>query len=537
MFSSDPYWNPYALPRSPLFAKRGMVATSEPLASQAGIRVLQDGGNAIDAAVAAAAALTVVEPTSNGIGGDAFALIWSGGKLHGLNANGPAPEGVSIERVLAAGYDAMPRHGWAPVTVPGIPAAWAEASRRFGALSLPRTLQSAIQYAREGFPLAATTAASWRRAHEVYSGLLQHAQYEPWFRAFAPGGKAPAAGTIWSSRDHAATLESIAETRADSFYRGDLAERIDAYSREFGGYITAEDLAAYAPQWVDPISVNYRGYDVWELPPNGQGLIVLMTLGMLGSSSFSGRDHIDTYHLPIEAMKLGMIDGGRYITDPGMMPVPAESLLTEEYLAQRRSLIGERAALPEPGTPRRGGTVYLATADGDGNMVSWIQSNYEGFGSGLVVPGTGIALQNRGNSFSLDRNHANCLAPGKKTYHTIIPGFLTRRGEAVGPFGVMGGFNQPQAHVQVVMNMIDFNLNPQAALDAPRWRWLQDRRVMVERHFPTHLADALARRGHQIEIPMDPAEFGRGQIIHRDPETGVLMGGTESRTDGHIAVW
>jgi gamma-glutamyltranspeptidase / glutathione hydrolase len=537
MFSTDPYLNPYAVPRSPLFARRGMVATSDPLASQAGVEVLRAGGNAIDAAVAAAAALTVVEPTSNGIGGDAFALIWSKGKLYGLNASGPASRGISIDRLAEAGYREMPHHGWPPVTVPGIPAAWVEASRRFGELPLTRSLQSAINYAREGFSVAATTAALWRESFERYRRLPRDGQFEPWFQTFAPGGRPPVAGSVWSSPGHAETLQSIAMTEAASFYRGELAERIAAYSRDSGGYLAASDLAEYAPQWVDPISVNYRGYDVWELPPNGQGLIALMALGMLEPYSFSGRDHIDTYHLPIEAMKIGMTDGMRYITDPGSLSVPVASFLTEKYLAQRRSLITGEASLPEPGTSQRGGTVYLATADGAGNMVSWIQSNFEGFGSGLVVPGTGIALQNRGCAFSLQPDHPNCLAPGKRTYHTIIPGFLTRGNEAVGPFGVMGGFNQPQAHLQVVMNMVDFNLNPQASLDAPRWRWLQDRTVMVEPHFPTHLADALTRRGHAIQISMNRAEFGRGQIVHRDPESGVLMGGTESRSDGHIAVW
>lgn len=523
------------MPRFPVFAKGGMVATTAPLASQAGIEVLRDGGNAIDAAVAAAAALTVVEPTANGIGGDAFALIWSGGKLHGLNASGPAPRGISIDKLERAGHKEMPRHGWAPVTVPGVPAAWAEASRRFGALPLTQTLHRAVEYARNGFALGASTAAIWDRSFELYKRVLQHEQYESWFRTFAPSGQAPTAGSVWSSPDHATTLESIAETGAASFYQGELAKRIGEYSRAFGGYITVEDLAGFAPQWVQPIRINYRGYDVWELPPNGQGLIVLMALGMLNRYSFSGRDNIDTYHLAIEAMKLSMTDGIRYITDPDAMDVSVQSLLAEEYLAQRRSCIDRRARQPEPGAPQKGGTVYLATADNKGNMVSWIQSNYEDFGSGLVVPGTGIALQNRGSTFTLDRDHPNCLAPGKRTYHTIIPGFVSRGDEPVGPFGIMGGFNQPQAHLQVVMNMVDFDYNPQASLDAPRWRWLQDRTVLVERHFPTHLADELLRRGHEIQVAVDPAEFGRGQIIHRDPETGVLMGGTESRADGHIA--
>lgn len=537
MIQSDPYWNPYALPRNPVFGARGMVATSQPLASQAGVSVLQAGGNAIDAAVAAAATLTVVEPVSNGIGGDAFALIWNDGTLYGLNASGPAPRAISIENVEEAGHRTMPRHGWAPVTVPGIPAAWAETSRRFGALSLAQCMAPAVQIAREGFAVSPVVAASWDRAYREYRTVLNHEQFDSWFRTFAPAGRAPRAGEVWASEAHGETLSRIAESGAESFYRGELAERIGAFSRRFGGYLAEEDLAAYHPEWVEPIGHGYRGCHVWEIPPNGQGLIVLIALGILESLDTGGREAIESYHLPLEAMKLAMADGMQYITDRSWMTVPVEHMLTPDYLAARRALIGDCAIRATPGSPSRGGTVYLATADSAGNMVSWIQSNYEGFGSGLVVPETGIALQNRGHTFSLDREHANHLAPGKRTYHTIIPGFLTRNGEALGPFGVMGGYNQPQAQLQVIMNMIDHNLNPQAALDAPRWRWVRDRDVYVERHFPRHLADALTRCGHGIHVISDASEFGRGQIILRDPLSGVLQGGTESRADGQIALY
>jgi len=533
----DPLYYPYPSRRTVCYARNGMVATSQPLAAQAGLEILQKGGNAVDAAVAAAACLTVVEPTSNGIGGDAFALIWSGGKLHGLNASGPAPRAISIDKLKKAGIEEIPRFGFIPVTVPGAPGAWAECNRRFGQLPLEEVLDPAIRYAREGYPLSPVLAKYWERAFTIYAKALSGPEFQPWFETFAPGGRAPRAGEIWRSEDHARTLEEIAATKAESFYRGHLAEQIDQFSRRHGGYIRAEDLAAFRPQWVEPISVRYRGYDVWEIPPNGQGLVALMALNILRNFEFSVRDCELTFHRQIEAIKLAFADGQKYITDPDCMRVAPEQLLSEEYGRQRSQLIGAAAIQPQPGIPPRGGTVYLAAADGQGNMVSFIQSNYMGFGSGLVVPGTGIALQNRGHNFSLDPSHDNALAPGKRTYHTIIPGFLTRDGRPVGPFGVMGGFMQPQGHLQVVMNCVDFGLNPQAALDAPRWQWTEGKTVLVEHGFPSSIADQLARRGHDVKVALDSGSFGRGQIIWRDPETGVLAGATEGRTDGYVACW
>jgi len=341
---------------------------------------------------------------------------------------------------------------------------------------------------------------------------------------------------MWNSPGHAETLESIASSYAESFYRGELADKIDSFSKQYGGYITKEDLAAFQPEWVEPIGVNYRGYDVWEIPPNGQGIIALMALNILKGFEFNEKDSVDTYHKHMEAMKLAFIDGQKYVTDISKMDVKVEQLLSQAYGEQRRSLIGESALMPEPGNPPRGGTVYLAAADSEGNMVSFIQSNYMGFGSGLVVPGTGISLQNRGHNFSLNPEDANCLEPGKKTYHTIIPGFLTKDGKPVGPFGVMGGFMQPQGHMQVITNTIDFGLNPQAALDAPRWQWTEGKTIEVENSFPAHIAQALARKGHNIKVALDGGGFGRGQIIWVN-EDGVLMGGTESRTDGCVAAW
>jgi gamma-glutamyltranspeptidase / glutathione hydrolase len=528
---------PYPSQRMTTIAKNGMVATSQPLAAQAGLDILKKGGNAIDAAIATAACLTVVEPTSNGIGGDAFALVWTKGELHGLNASGPAPKSISIDAVKAKGHDIMPKFGLVPVTVPGAPAAWAELSKRFGKLPLTEVLQPAIKYAEKGFPLSPILAKYWNGAYPKFKELFKGEEFKGWFDTFAPDGKVPAVGEMWSSEGHASTLRSIAETGAESFYRGELAEKIGQYSKEHGGFISSEDLAAYQPEWVEPIKVNYRGYDVWEIPPNGQGIVALMALNILKGFEFNEKDSVDSYHKQIEAMKLAFADGKKYVTDPEKMKVTSEQLLSEEFAEVRRNLIGEKALTPEPGTPPSGGTVYLATADGEGNMVSFIQSNYMGFGSGVVVPGTGIALQNRGADFSLDPEHDNALEPGKKTYHTIIPGFLTKDNEAVGPFGVMGGYMQPQGHAQVVMNTVDFHLNPQAALDAPRWQWMEGKKVTVEPTFPNHIAQALARKGHQIEVTLDGGGFGRGQIIWRDPKTGVLSGGTEARTDGAIAAY
>ncbi|WP_110928465.1 gamma-glutamyltransferase family protein [Bacillus massiliglaciei] len=533
----DHLMQPYASKRSAVMAKNGMVATSQPLAAQAGLDMLKKGGNAVDAAIAAAAALTVVEPTSNGIGGDAFALVWMKGELYGLNASGPSPRSISIEAVKEKGHESMPAHGWIPVTVPGAPAAWAELSRKFGKLPFQEVLEPAILYAEQGYPLTPILGKNWEAAYQKYSQLLTADEFQSWFDTFAPKGRAPKVGEVWSSPGHASTLRSIAETKGESFYRGDLADQIDAFSKRYGGFLSKEDLAAYKPEWVKPISVKYRGYDVWEIPPNGQGLVALLALNIVKGYEFGEKDTVDTYHKQMEAMKLAYTDGQAYITEPSDMKMTADMLLTEEYGEARRKEIGDRALNPAPYQLPRGGTVYLAAADSEGNMVSFIQSNYMGFGSGLVVPGTGISLQNRGHDFSLNPDHPNALKPGKKTFHTIIPGFLTKGGRAVGPFGVMGGYMQPQGHMQVIMNTIDFQLDPQAALDAPRWQWIEGRRIQVEPEFPNHLALALSRKGHRIERALDTGSFGRGQIIWRHPETGVLMGGTESRTDGSIAAW
>jgi len=537
--SFDPLKNPYSSTRNTFYATKGMVATSQPLAAQAGLEILKKGGNAIDAAIATAACLTVVEPTSNGIGADAFAIVWTKGELHGLNSSGKSPKSISIEKVKALGHTEMPKMGMIPITVPGAPGAWAELSQKFGRLPLIDTLTPAISYAQNGYPLSPTLGKGWGRAYSAYKNRCQSVEFAPWFETFAPGGHVPQIGEMWRSPGHAATLTQIGETNAESFYRGNLAEKIAAFCAKHGGFLSAEDLAAFKPEWVSPISVNYRGYDVWEIPPNGQGIVALIALNIINGFNFSPSDIHDgkTYHKQFEAMKLAFSCGKKAVTDPEYMDVSVKDLLSDAFADELRGKITDTAQEPIAYLPPKSGTVYLAAADGEGNMVSFIQSNYMGFGSGIVIPGTGIAMQNRGADFSLDSTHANALAGGKKTYHTIIPGFLTKDGLPVGPFGVMGGYMQPQGHMQVIMNTIDFHLNPQSALDAPRWQWISGKTFEVENHFPKHVAEELVNRGHQINMCLDSGSFGRGQIIWRNAKNGILAGGTESRTDGAIATW
>ena len=537
----DPLAQRYPSQRFPLYARGGMVNCSTPQAAAAGLEALRQGGNAMDAAVAAAAALTVVEPTANGLGSDAFALIWSEKehRLFGLNASGPAPMLADADKVLAQHRDAegkMPRHGWTPVTVPGAVGAWAAITKLFGRRSLAENLAPAERYAREGWPCAANLAQAWQNAYRIYKERLTEPCFAPWFRTFAPEGRAPEAGELVRLPDHADSLREIGATEGESFYRGALARKIDAESRKFGGYLRYEDLAAYAPQWVEPIRVNYRGFEVCEIPPNGQGITALMALNILKEFDFPERDCALTAHRQIEALKLAFADAFRYVTDPRCMELDYHRLLAPEYGAERARELGDFARDYGPGLPPKSGTVYLCCGDGEGNLVSYIQSNYMGFGSGIVVEGTGIALQNRGADFSLDPRAANVLRPGKRSYHTIIPGFLMKDGLPVGPFGVMGGYMQPQGHVQVVMNHIDFAMDPQQALDAPRFQWMRDGSVTVESRFDPELARALRRMGHRVRVDLDTGSFGRGQMILRLPN-GVLVGGTESRTDSNIALF
>ena len=537
--SFDPLAQRYPSQRYPIYARGGMVNCSSPLASAAGLEALKKGGNAMDAAAAAAAALTVVEPTANGIGSDAFALVWceKEKRLFGLNSSGPAPMLASAERIRGEGKapeGKMPARGWTPVTVPGAPRAWAELVGRFGKRTLAEDLAPAVAYAREGWPCAPNLAQTWRAAWESFRKTLQGPEFEAWFRTFAPAGRSPEAGDLIRLPEHADTLEEIGATGGESFYRGELAKRIDAESRKYGGYLRYEDLAAYEARWVEPIRLNYRGYDVCEIPPNGQGIVALMAMNILKEFSFGEKDSPETCHRQIEAVKMAFADAFRYVTDPREMEIDCARLLDPAYGALRAREMTDRARIWTHGIPPKSGTVYLCCGDGEGNMVSYIQSNYMGFGSGIVVDGTGIALQNRGADFSLDPSHANFLRPGKRTYHTIIPGFLMKDGLPVGPFGVMGGYMQPQGHVQVIMNHVDFHLDPQQALDAPRWQWMRDGRVTVETRFDPDLARSLRRRGHEVSVDLDTVSFGRGQMILRLPN-GVLVGGTESRTDSNIA--
>lgn len=519
------------------FGRRGMVCASQPLAAQAGLDMMKKGGNAFDAVLATAACLTVVEPMSCGIAGDAFAQIWHEGKLYALNASGFAPELLCVDALKEAGFTEMPRYGWGAVTVPGVTAGWAAINKRFGRLPLAEIFEPAIHYAREGFPVSPVISNLWEKNYGVLKASLTKEQFANWEAVFAPDGHVPQAGEIFKNPGLAADLEELAATGCESFYRGAIADKIDAFSRQTGGYIRKEDLAAYEAEWVEPITTNYKGYDVWELPPNGHGIVALMALNILeGMDVSAGHDAPSTVHKQLEAMKLAFTDGKRYVSDPRHMKYTVEQMLSKDYAAKRRAEISETAMDPKPGTPYCGDTVYFCAADGEGNMASFIQSLYCGFGSGLVMPGSGIVFHNRGNNFTMDPEMENCVAPRKKPYHTIIPGFLSKDGKAVGPFGVMGGFMQPQGHVQVMMNIIDFHMNLQEALDAPRWMWTGGKNIELEHGYGAETIARMARQGHQVTVPTDSLNLGRGQLIWRNEE-GTLCGATEPRGDGTVAAW
>ena len=524
---------PYPSRRMPIVASRGVVATSEPLAAQAGLQMLQKGGSAIDAAIATAIALTVIEPTSNGIGSDAFAIVWDGKKLHGLNGSGRSPLTHTPELFAEQGHTTVPMKGWLPVTVPGAPATWRDLHKRFGKLPFADLFEPAIAYAEGGYPVSPVTAGGWGGAARIYAEQNIGPEFQGWFDTFAPGGKAPRAGEMWSSPDHARTLRRIAESESEDFYKGETARTIAAFAAKTGGYLTEQDLASHQNEWVEPIGTSYRGYEVWEIPPNGQGIAALSALNILEGFELDRlpRESAASYHLQIEAMKLGFADAMHYVADQAHAMVPVKGLLDKVYAAERRKLIGDRALDPSAGKPPAGGTVYLCAADGDGMMISMIQSNYQGFGSGIVVPGTGVALQNRGAGFVLEPGHANLVAPGKRPYHTIIPAFMTHGGEAVGPFGVMGGYMQPQGHLQMVVNQVDYGMNPQASLDAPRWQWLQRREISIEQGVASHILSGLGARGHGLTVLHQGGSFGKGQIIRR-LANGTYVAGSEPRADG-----
>lgn len=536
MMKFDAQHNPYPSQRSVVYAKNGMVCAGNPMAASAGLQILLQGGNAIDAAIAAATCQPVVEPTSNGLGSDCFALIWYKGKLYGINGSGPAPQLASVAALKERGYDRIPSRGIETIDVPGAVATWMELHKRFGQLPIAQVMAPAIGYAENGFPVSPTISRLWQDADRVYRQYQERPEFAGWFSTFEPEGYYPQPGELFRSPEMARSLRLIADSYGEALYKGVLAEEIDAFMRKHNGFLRRSDLETFNPQWVEPLSVSYRGYDVWELPPNGHGITVLMTLNILKGFDFGERDTAATLHRQIEAMKLSFVDAQEYVAEPSYMQVTPAELLSERYAAQRRALIGEQALLPQVGDPHQGGTVYFCTADGEGNMVSMIQSNYRGFGSGIVVPGTGISFNDRVENFSFDPTHPNALAGGKRPYHTIIPGFLTKEGKAVGPFGIMGGFMQPQAHVQVLSNLLDFHLNPQQALDAPRWQWVGGKRIEVEQELPNHLVRQLQRLGHEVIVQPDFINMGRGQIIIRDDE-GVLCGATEKRTDGQIACY
>jgi len=521
-----PDWQlPYPSRRMPVFA-RNAVATSQPLAAQAGLRMLLNGGNAVDAALACAIALTVVEPVSNGIGSDAFAMVWDGKRLHGLNGSGRSPAAWSAGRF--AGLSAMPERGWDTVTVPGAVSAWAELSRRFGRLPFETLFEPAIAYARDGFLVTPDVARQWQLQEDMLLG-------QPGFQeAFLPGGRAPAAGEVFRFPDQAKTLRRIAETGGGAFYGGDLAERLAACAAKHGGALTLEDLAAHRADWVEPLGQDYRGVRLHELPPNGQGLAALMALGILSHWDMAGFpvDSADSVHLQIEAMKLAFADAYRHVADPAAMTLEAGALLDPDYLARRAQRIDlARAQEFGHGAPPDSGTVYLTTADAGGMMVSFIQSNFSGFGSGVVIPGTGIALHNRGRAFSLEPGHPNRVGPRKRPFHTILPGFVTRDGEGVMSFGVMGAAMQPQGHVQIMMRLFDHGQNPQAACDAPRWRVIQGLEVWLEPAFGPVVMNELKRRGHRLAVAKPPSlDFGAAQAIFR-LEDGYVAA-SEPRRDG-----
>lgn len=511
------YDMPYPSQRMPVLAGR-CVATSQPLAAQAGLSIMQQGGNAIDAAIATAATLTVVEPTSNGLGGDNFALIWSGGGLHGLNASGRSAKHLDPTPYLESGK--IPPRGWDAVTAPGAVSGWVAAHAQFGRLPFEKVLAPAIGYARDGYLVSPLTSSAWAYAAKFYD----REKFADWHTTFAPGGHAPGPGELFICSDMADTLEAIASSKGEAFYRGAVGESIIRAAETGGSALRLDDLAEHGADWVRPMSLDYHGYRVHELPPNGQGIAALIALGILLRHDLAAAqvDSTRSLHLQIEAMKLAFADAHRYIADPDHMEIDPESLLNDVYLDERAALIDpERARDFKHGQPKPGGTVLLTTADDEGNMVTWIQSNYMGFGSGIVVPGTGISLQNRGHCFSTEAEHPNRIAPGKRPYHTIIPGFVTRadeRGEQqpLMAFGVMGGFMQPQGHVQVITRMADYKQNPQAVLDAPRWRVESGLKVVLEPGYDSSVVEELKTMGHDLTVDVHKnANFGRGQCIYR----------------------
>ena len=514
--------------RSPVFARRGVVATAQPLASLAGMRMLLDGGNAIDAAVAAAAVLGVVEPYQTGLGGDAFALIYTARdrRVRALNASGPAPAAARLEDFRARDLDAIPRRSPLAWTVPGCVDGWSQMLDAHGRFTLRETLRDAIGYAAEGFAVAPCDARSWKQSEE----LLRHDPEAA--RTLLLDGRAPRAGDVVIQRDLARTLEQLAAGGRDAFYRGEIAERLVAYSRRAGGLLSLDDMASYRAVWQAPIGTDYRGHRVLECPPNGQGLAALLALAAIAPLDLASheRDSPQCWHLLIEATKQAMITAGRHVADPRFADVDVEALL-----AGVRPPEGWRASDVDARASGRSDTVYLAVMDAEGNAVSFINSIYDDFGSGHVAEGLGFVMQNRGAGFTLDPRHPNALAPGKRPFHTIIPGMLMRDGALDAVFGVSGGFMQPQGHLQLIANLVDYELDVQSAIDMPRFWWEEGRRVIVEAGVPDATCDALAEFGHDV-VRREHRAMGGAQIVRVLPD-GVFVAGSEPRQDGCAVGW
>ena len=534
------FQNPYLSTRLPVFA-RNIVATSHPLAAQAGLRMLWQGGNAVDAAIAAAAVLTVVEPVSCGLGSDAFCILWDGTQLHGLNASGRAPAAWTpdyFKRKYGDNVAQPPKRGIDSVTVPGAVASWMALSERFGKLPFEDLLQPAIETAERGFLLSVVVQEKW-------AAPVEELRVQPGFeQAFLPRGRAPAVGELFQFPSAAQGLRAIAKTKGQAFYGGEIAQALQAFSAAHGGAHTVADFANYQPQWVTPIQMDYRGHTLHEIPPNGQGIAALIALGILEHFDLAAlaRDGVDSQHVQIEAMKLAFADVYRYVAEPDSMEVTAAQLLDKSYLKERARLIDmTRAQDFKAGNPAKGGTIYLTAADESGMMVSFIQSNYMGFGSGCVEPRFGISLQNRGHAFAVQpggHNPANLVAPGKRPFHTIIPAFLTQNGQPVMSYGVMGANMQPQGHVQTLVRMLDYAQNPQAACDAPRWRYNEGLVINVESGMDAATVAGLQQRGHQMEVINDSyQDFGSGQFIWRmgDPKIEGYVAASDSRRDGLVA--
>jgi len=537
--------------RSEVIARNGMAATSQPLATQIAIDILKKGGSAVDAAIAANAALGLMEPTGSGVGGDLFAIIWDAKtkKLHGLNGSGRSPRGLSYaqmkEELRKLDSTTIPPQGMLPISVPGAVDGWFEMHKRFGKLPMKEVLAPAIGYAEEGFPVSELISFYWKRSAPILS------RQPGGFRAtFTIDGRGPEKGEIFRNPDLAATYRALAAKGRDAFYRGEIADRIDAFFRAQGGYLRKEDLAAHTSTWVDPVSVNYRGYDVYELPPNSQGIAALQILQILEGFDLKamGWQSAALLHHVIEAKKIAFEDRARYYADPEFSRIPLKGLLSDSYAAERRKLIDPNRAVSriDAGNPAmdQGDTIYLTTADSQGNMVSLIQSNYRGMGSGIVVPGLGFGFQDRGELFTFEEGHANVYAPGKRPFQTIIPAFVMKHGKPWLSFGVMGGAMQPQGHVQILVNLIDFGMNLQEAGDASRWQHLGSSEptgekmidggyVEMETGYPWDCLQGLLRKGHDIRVGL--GGYGGYQAILWNEEQKVYYGASESRKDGMAA--